>query len=343
MLNLKNLNYFIGGGFLKKFSFSLFLSAILSFLFVIILISYPQEVAEAVKVALILCSKTVIPSLFPFFVLSKFITGIRLTAVFDRIFNKLMKPLFSVSGSLSSALILGICGGYPIGASTCADIYNAGNCTKKEAERALLFCNNCGPAFIIGAIGSGVFKSTKTGVFLLIIHILSAVAIGIFARFFSPINAAERHLYTAQQKPLPKISTAFTRAVSSSLSSILAISAYIVIFSVIVRIAGISYILPMISGVLSKLFLFDCEVIEAFLSGILEMTTGAFSIVDKADFKTSFVLISALLGWGGISVHFQTLSALEETDLDTKQYFIGKLLHGAACAIFSTVFACIFL
>ena len=44
---------------------------------------------------------------------------------------------------------------------------------KEEAERLLGFCNNSGPAFIVGAVGAGIFGSPSVGLALYGIHILS--------------------------------------------------------------------------------------------------------------------------------------------------------------------------
>ena len=57
-----------------------------------------------------------------------------------------------------------------------------GSITASEGERLLGFCNNSGPAFIIGAVGSGVFGSVKIGLLLYAVHILSELAAGLFFR-----------------------------------------------------------------------------------------------------------------------------------------------------------------
>ena len=84
-----------------------------------------------------------------------------------------MYPLFRVNGSCSAAFALGIIGGYPVGAKTAISLYEKQYCTKAEAERMLSFCNNSGPAFILGVVGAGVFSSGTIGMMLYCMHAVS--------------------------------------------------------------------------------------------------------------------------------------------------------------------------
>ena len=45
--------------------------------------------------------------------------------------------------------------------------------------------------------------------------------------------------------------------------------------------------------------------------------------------RGGFVLCAALLAWGGLSVHAQTLSVLEDSGLSAKWYFLGKTVQAA--------------
>ena len=79
-----------------------------------------------------------------------------LSRCLGRLLHPIMAPLFRVNGSCAAALALGFVGGYPVGARTAIQLYQQGQCSKTEAQRLLAFCNNSGPAFILGAVGAGV-------------------------------------------------------------------------------------------------------------------------------------------------------------------------------------------
>ena len=41
-----------------------------------------------------------------------------------------------------------------------------------EAELLLGFCDNCGPAFLLGYVGSGILGSSRAGAYLYLVHVL---------------------------------------------------------------------------------------------------------------------------------------------------------------------------
>ena len=120
------------------------------------LVAAPSQAIAGAKDGLTLCFNVIVPSLFPFFVLSSLVVDLGLAAWLGRAMEGVMRPLFRVSGSCASAVALGFIGGYPVGARTALQLYEQGLCSKPEAERLLAFCNNSGPAFILGVVGAGI-------------------------------------------------------------------------------------------------------------------------------------------------------------------------------------------
>ena len=144
----------------------------------------PQSAMEAARNGLALCGNVIVPSLFPFFVLSSLVVDLGLAGYLGRLLERVMRPLFRVNGACASALALGFIGGYPVGARTAIALYQSGMCTRTEAQRLLAFCNNSGPAFILGVVGAGVFASSRVGVLLCLAHALASVCVGVLFRFY---------------------------------------------------------------------------------------------------------------------------------------------------------------
>lgn len=115
---------------------------------------------EAAK-ALTLCAGTVIPALFPFMVITGLLVRLGFGQWLAPDMAGLMASLFRLPGCAGSALLLGLVGGYPIGARTAAELYASGDLTRQEAERLLTFCNNSNPVFLISVLGAGVFGSVR--------------------------------------------------------------------------------------------------------------------------------------------------------------------------------------
>ena len=184
------------------------------------LMLYPQPSMEAAKSGLALCYNVIIPSLFPFFVLSSLVVELGLAGYLGRLLEGLMRPLFHVSGACASAFALGFIGGYPVGAKTAISLYENGMCTKTEAERLLAFCNNSGPAFILGVVGAGVFASSRVGVLLYLAHAAASICIGILFRFYKAGPTARRE--ERQSRPqfhAQRFTTAFTGSIKNSFLS----------------------------------------------------------------------------------------------------------------------------
>ena len=201
------------------------------------LMLYPQPSMEAAKSGLALCYNVIIPSLFPFFVLSSLVVELGLAGYLGRLLEGLMRPLFHVSGACASAFALGFIGGYPVGAKTAISLYENGMCTKTEAERLLAFCNNSGPAFILGVVGAGVFASSRVGVLLYLAHAAASICIGILFRFYKAGPTARRE----ERQPRPqfhaqRFTTAFTGSIKNSFLSTLNICAFVVFFTVVIQL-----------------------------------------------------------------------------------------------------------
>ena len=103
------------------------------------LVAAPQQAIEGAKKGLSLCGNVIVPSLFPFFVLSSLVVDLGLAAHLGRALEAVMRPLFRVGGSCAAAVALGFVGGYPVGARTALQLYQQGQCTKAEAERLLAY------------------------------------------------------------------------------------------------------------------------------------------------------------------------------------------------------------
>ena len=113
-----------------------------------------QQAAQAVRDALVLCAQSVIPALFPFFVLSGLFISLGYAEIIGAAFAPPIRLLLGCSDVGAVAFFLGIVGGYPVGGRTVADLCRSGRCSREEAAYLLTFCNNAGPAFILGIAGT---------------------------------------------------------------------------------------------------------------------------------------------------------------------------------------------
>ena len=299
------------------------------------LVCWPREIGAAVQSGLELCYNVILPSLFPFFILTSLVISLGLAGYLGRLLEPVMRPLFHVSGPCAAALALGFVGGYPVGARAALTLYENGQCTKTEAERLLAFCNNSGPAFILGVVGAGIFADSRVGLLLCLTHAAASVCVGLIFRFYRWGDLENRKQRYCPPIRAQRFAAAFTEAVKGALSSTLNICAFVVCFTVILRMGFLSGILPALAGLLGRLLAplgFSRLWAERLLTGILEVSSGVWSLTGDGSLGGRLSMAAFMLGWAGISVHCQVLSFLGESGLNVRTYVGGKLLHGLISA-----------
>lgn len=306
---------------------------------VVALCMFPQESVQAAKDGLTLCANVIIPSLFPFFVLSNMTVSLGLVRYFGKLLEPLMRPLFNVRGECAAAVVLGFIGGYPVGAKTALNLYENGNCTKAEAERLLSFCNNSGPAFILGVVGAGIFSSSRIGLMLYLTHFLASMIVGVIFRGWGGGRAGSSKKVDPSFKAV-RFTQSFIDAVLNAVQSTINICGFVIFFTVFIRLLFLSGVLPGLASVLGQMFSvvgFDSDWAEMLLTGIIEISSGVWSLKGAA-VRSAVAMAAFMLGWAGLSVHCQTLSFIGASDLSCRSYILGKILHGgiSAALIFFT-------
>lgn len=279
-----------------------------------LIFSSPQ-VIDCAAAGLRLCGTLIVPSLFPFFVASMLLSRAGLPQLLSRIFSPAASKLFGVSGQGISAFFMGICGGYPMGCACVAELWAQGLIDEKEAERLLCFCNNSGPAFIIGAVGTGVFGSPQVGLILYGVHILSAVTVGILFRKKGAVTAGE----LLPCRPEPPLQ-AFTHAVDGAVTATLTVCGFIIVFSVFTGLLDCWGII----GRFAALFQNE-SLARGLFMGFFELSGGVSALRGIAYDPIVYAAASALIGWGGLSVHFQSMALLSDTKIKGALHFAGHL------------------
>ncbi|MBQ8141207.1 MAG: hypothetical protein IJ038_05895 [Clostridia bacterium] len=307
------------------FSFACFFSLAL-------IIKNSDVAIEYMSQGLELCAKTVIPSLFPFMVVSDVIVSSGVSSFAGKLLQAPMKLLFGVGGEGGCAVFLGTLCGFPIGAKSAVALYDAGKLSKNELERILTFSNNPSSAFIISAVGVSLFGSREFGKALYAITLLSAAATGILQntvrkiknRKKAPSNDAPTFEGGTSEKNAKTSFTAetFTNAVSSSALGTLKICAFVVFFSAFLGTLGLASDTAVIPQQLKALIFSVCELTGG--------TAQASAVIPDAH---GAVIAAFASGWSGLSVHFQIMSLCAGRGISFKPYFLAKLFQGLSCSV----------
>lgn len=318
------------------------------------LLLFSSNNLPAIKKGLSLWANSVVPSLFPFFVATELLMHTNFVNILGRFLNKIMKPLFNIRGEGAFAFIMGLISGYPVGAKIACDFRENNICSKEECERLLSFTNNSGPLFILGTVGISMFGNSTIGLLLLITHILACFTVGIIFRFwkfnsFSHDFVGNKNSNNRkyQNVTFSNLGEVLGKSITNSISTVLMIGGFVVIFSSIISIFKSSGILNNFILILTPIFNFlhiDCSFIYGILTGLLEITNGISSIacINVKEISVNIILTAFLLGFGGLSILLQVLSITSKTDLSIKSYIYGKLLHGVLAAFYTFIAISIF-
>lgn len=264
-----------------------------------------------------LCLRTVIPSLFPFLVLSNILVSALQGSRLSHGLRWLAKLCGTPEGT-ESILLVGFLSGYPVGAQSAAQAYRDGSITKQTAQRMLGFCSNAGPSFLFG-IAASLFSSAGLAWLLWGVHILCAISIAVLL----PGRCQETGSYVPQQS-----SVGWIEAMNRGVRSMASVCGWVILFRVVISF-------------LDRWFL--CllpEYLAAAFAGMLEMTNGCVQLSEISSIGLRFCLCSAFLGFGGICIVLQTASVTKE--LGTGLYFPGKVAHGLLSFLLSYMIQLLF-
>ena len=293
-------------------------------LFLIFLFS-SADARQGAAAGLRLWGTLLVPSLLPYFAAAGLLTRLGAVDALARRLAPAAARLFGVSGAGAAVFLLGLSGGYPLGAASIGTLYENGTIPKDEAEHLLLFCDNSGPAFAVGALGTGVFGSAGWGLLLWGIHALSAAAVGML---FRRIRSDKAPLPPA--RPPMDFGAALGSAVTAAGQTLLQIGAYVTFFSALLASLGTFGFPDTLAGELALRTGAPLSFFRAIFTGALELSSGIGAMARLPLTPGSFALGAFLLSWGGLCVHGQAGAAA--SGLETQKRLGGKLLQGVFSA-----------
>ena len=279
--------------------------------------------ANCMREGLSLCTRAIVPSLFPFMVLSELLVASGAGEWLSTPIARPLGKLLGLSRAGCCAVVLGMLCGFPVGARCAILSYQNGGLTRKECERTLACSSIPSSAFLISTVGTTLWKDAKFGTRLYLSAILSALLSGIF------LYALQKRRDKGQKSNRAYLPSNIRFEVGMLPSSIknatlntLLVCAYVVFFSTLTGTVGL---------ILGR-FRAD-ETTHAILASLLELSGGVSAASALADRPFALVLTGAAVGWSGISVHCQILSLCDGLELSTRPYLIAKLLQAVMCPL----------
>lgn len=260
-----------------------------------------------------------IPSMFPFFIISDILISYQIINYIPKIIKKYFSLIFNVGEEELSVFFLSLLSGFPSNARITKNLYLENRISKESASHALTFTHFANPLFVLSTVGVIFLNNEVYGYIILISHYLGNVIIGIFSRKLTCNNNIN---YNANINKSQNFSNILINAIKSSIDTLLLILGTLTCF------------LILSSLIINKLNIDPYS--STLIKGILEMTMGLKSIALLQLSDIYKVVISTMfISFGGLAVHMQVLSQLVDTDISYQTFFIARIFHSIISGIIS--------
>ncbi len=286
---------------------------IVLFSILLILVAKPGVCIAGTRAGLLLWFNSVLPTLFPFFLITRIILHLNLCP-------KMFLKLFPFA--------TGLIAGYPTGAITVCDQLLSGILTYKEGMLLLIMSNNASPGFLIAYTGSLLCLCNPYKIWFTVI--ISSIIAGMIYYISILLSKEEHKNIQVSNKATSDNSISnnhylkhdfilfFEKTMTDCINLLVVIGCYIMIFSML------SYFIT---------DLFEDNLLSLCFAGSFEITNGV-SLLSKYTFESKKIqsaLVAALCSFGGFSAYFQTAGILKKCGLSGKNYLFFKSISGLIC------------
>ena len=291
-------------------------SLIISLIILMILLLFPKASSDGIIIGLKSSGELIIPSLFPYMLLSSFIIRTRALKPFEKFFSPFTSKLLNLPKACTSAIIMSFIGGFPVGAKCVSILYKQKIVPRQQAQRMMYFCVCSGPSFLITGIGTIILKNQMAGVMLYMSQLLTGIIIGISVGLYSRIKKRENITDNFSEKENTHgISDSFICAAEDSAASIITMTALICFFSMLISVYNATGVNEALGSI---------RELRLLVPIFTEVTNGIITVKNTG---MPIWWYSAAVGFGGICVHFQIKLLLKDVPFSFSKYLLFRLIN----------------
>lgn len=300
---------------------------------VTVLFLFPEYCTKGIKNGIDICVEMLIPSLFPYMVLSSFMIRSGSMNGICRFFGKPFGRLTGLPPECLTAVLFSIIGGYPVGAKCVSLLFKDGIIDRIQSRRMMYYCVCSGPAFLLTAVGCLLIGSPTAGAILYFSQLISTFIVMIVVGYIQKNKQSEKTKQQISQRINNSgISESFVQSVNDGASAMTGMCSMVLLFSMLIGILEYSGAINYISGLLSGL---GAPVwIHSLFYGLLEVSIGCKAVHDST---APLWVYSAVVGFGGMCVHFQILSLTSAFRLEILRYLIARVINSVISSFISII------
>ena len=262
---------------------------------------------------------TLIPTLFPFFIISDILINYNITNYIPNQIKRIFTKLFNTSDNIITIFFLSLLSGFPSAAKNIKLMVDKKLINTKEASHTLIFTHFANPLFILGTIQTFFIKNKKLCIIILLSHYTPNIILGILTRYSSK---KEKNIIEKKENII--FSKVIIKSIKNSIDTLLTI----------LGILACSLIISSLIINRLKLNIYN----ETLLKCLLEITMGINNL-SKLNIPNIYktILTSMTLSFGGLAIHMQVLSFITEVNLSYKKFLIARIYHSILSGIIAYI------
>ena len=297
---------------LMDFTFCVFCFISLIFIF-----KNNKEVANLIIEAVNLFLKKVFVSLFPMFILNDILINLNIPYYFYLLFNKLFLKVFKTRGIGAYVFIMSLISGTPSNAYILKELVELEKISLEEANHFLTFTYFSNPLFL-SVMLSTIFN-TRVVLKIILCHYIANIIIGILIRNKAPKIANNKNILKTNWK------ITLTKSINKSITTLLMI------------LGTISFYM-LLTFIITSLLPNNC-LIKTIISGFLEITNGLNTMASLNILsQIKEIIASAIISFGGLSIHTQIKAILEDTNMNYSYFLKGRIMQSIISVILIMIF-----
>ncbi|WP_294392197.1 sporulation integral membrane protein YlbJ [uncultured Clostridium sp.] len=305
-------------------------NSIVCIIITILIVLFVANINQCITAALDGCKlwyKAILPTTFPFLIICNLLISYDGISLYSRFLGPIVCRPLSLSKNCSFPIAASVLCGYPLGGKYCADIYNMGYIEKDEYIRLLNIASNVGPLFLIGSVASALLNNIAFGYILLAGSYISCLFMGFITKKKRTVTNTVS--LKTEHHSSPNLGVAVKNSIENSITTILNIGGFIVIFSVIISLIKNNEFITFIIQNIEHFFKIPSGALYSVLLGSIEITNGC-SILSSLSISIplKLSLISFLCSFSGLAIIAQVISFVGNTGINLTRYIIFKFIQG---------------
>ena len=297
---------------------------IIIFILIFFILINSNDISSNIILSFNICFNNLFPSLIPFMLLSNILIKYNIIEELNNIFKFISTKIFKVNKGCGFATIMSMISCTPSNAKYLKDLYDNKLINNLDVEKCLMFCHFNNPIFILNTIGLTFLNNKKMGLIILLSHYLSSFVIGLIFR----------------NKKYTEIKNINIKHNKNSFLNILNES-IITTSNTLLLILGIITFCLIITTIINNILNINNN--YKFIYGILEITQGLkYLSISNFNIITKSIISSFIISFGGLCIHMQVFSILNNKKIRYTPYFISRLIHGLLSSILTFIFIILF-